>query len=91
MERVEFGRTGLKVSRLAFGTGYLNGSVTAGNSSGINDGASALLIIAPLRTRAYGCSCSNKRCQWAGSWQKDRKKRPIDSERIHRHRCLKAG
>lgn len=30
MERVEFGRTGLKVSRLAFGTGYLNGSVTAG-------------------------------------------------------------
>lgn len=30
MERVELGRTGLKVSRLAFGTGYLDGSVTAG-------------------------------------------------------------
>ncbi len=30
MKRVEFGRTGLRVSRLAFGTGYLDGSVAAG-------------------------------------------------------------
>jgi aryl-alcohol dehydrogenase-like predicted oxidoreductase len=30
MERVELGRTGLKVSRLAFGTGYLAGRVGAG-------------------------------------------------------------
>lgn len=30
MERVELGQTGLKVSRLAFGTGYLDGPVTAG-------------------------------------------------------------
>ncbi len=30
MKRVEFGRTGIKVSRLAFGTGYLGGSVAAG-------------------------------------------------------------
>ena len=29
MERVEFGRTGFKVSRLAFGTGYLGGPVAA--------------------------------------------------------------
>ncbi len=30
MERVKLGRTGLKVSRLAFGTGYLEGAVAAG-------------------------------------------------------------
>ena len=30
MERVELGRTGLKVSRLAFGTGYLGGRAAAG-------------------------------------------------------------
>ncbi len=30
MERVELGRSGLKVSRLAFGTGYLGGPVRAG-------------------------------------------------------------
>ena len=30
MERVELGRTGLKISRLAFGTGYLDGPVAAG-------------------------------------------------------------
>lgn len=30
MERVELGKTGLKVSRLAFGTGYLDGPVASG-------------------------------------------------------------
>jgi aryl-alcohol dehydrogenase-like predicted oxidoreductase len=30
MKRVPLGRTGLLVSRLAFGTGYLGGPVTAG-------------------------------------------------------------
>ena len=30
MKQVEVGRTGLKVSRLAFGTGYLEGAVSAG-------------------------------------------------------------